>query len=414
MSSMSERSQTLKRIGVGSFLLMILSIAVVFSYNNCAKSPLVYDEVQLASINSMCAKNLFLTFQTGFHPYLRKYCGSCHVQGGSGNGAFAEADAASSFSVFLGKVNGLGLAGIQTKLSGGHSGVYANNANAASEFATLKQEFEPEMLAYQTCQGQATTSSSVETASQKTGADAAGKTLVFPLQNILQGGESFDARVSLKVAVLKDSQSNILGYQFSNAAMTYGQPKAGAPAPNLYLEGFRLKLNGTLIPVTTYVSLGVILQPGETRSPLTYGSNSSFLSKTDADVNDQLALVLSGLGYTAQRDTVVVKPTPNAPVPRTNFEKIKHSDLIGMTAPNNVLRTRCMNCHNVGSSTGDFFTYTNALKYVKKPATGTPDTRMESSIYSKCYSGAMPKGGAALTEAELNKIGDWILNGAPQ
>jgi hypothetical protein len=196
--------------------------------------------------------------------------------------------------------------------------------------------------------------------------------------------------------------------------MTYGQPKAGAPAPNLYLEGFRLKLNGTLIPVTTYVSLGVILQPGETRSPLTYGSNSSFLSKTDADVNDQLALVLSGLGYTAQRDTVVVKPTPNAPVPRTNFEKIKHSDLIGMTAPNNVLRTRCMNCHNVGSSTGDFFTYTNALKYVKKPATGTPDTRMESSIYSKCYSGAMPKGGAALTEAELNKIGDWILNGAPQ
>lgn len=84
-----------------AIVFVLSSVFLSLAYTNCAQPEQPGEESQSSLYAGMsCDEVRVAKYQTGWYPFVKANCSSCHIEGGSGLGNFASIDVQTSFAAF--------------------------------------------------------------------------------------------------------------------------------------------------------------------------------------------------------------------------------------------------------------------------------------------------------------------------
>lgn len=342
-----------------------------------------------------------------FNPYytvLKQQCNACHVQGGPGNGAFADANLTNAFNIFKQKT--------ESKVY-----TYAIDANHKAPFSgpeniplldQPKQIWNTAMVAYNDCMGTpgggggggstpppggGTVAIFTQNRTVNLVAGAAGMTVTWLLDSELVNANPDLA--GAKLTALIEGNGSVNPYVvISNIQITGG-------TTSLYARNVGVKIADTLVAAPTGATFSTAeryIPKAATRNLAKSGG--AMVVPVASLTNIQIALGFEKLEQ-SKLDGFVV-----------DFDPPTHTQLVSNNAPaiKQIFNLRCTSCHNAGNAKGgvDLTNYNSIFGREVIPF--DPE---RSLIFNAIATGAMPPTGA-LPTAEKDSVRFWILDGAPR
>lgn len=337
-----------------------------------------------------CEAELQKTFATTYHPFLRQQCGTCHISGGSGKGAFADQNMSLALSQFLSKTESV----IKGKaLDAAHQAPWTGPQNQ-SALNTFNSSFQTALTKYNGCQQSAQQppnnpppppepgQSVYFTVAKVMTANATAKTISFDLGTELaqpMGAMFAGSRIDIDVRTQSVAGGGT-SYLFTNL-----RARAGTQA--LRYVRFEILINNQLISTaTTYKGVDRRVPAQGQRTLSTTGS----VIEMNVAATDTLSL---GIGL----------------IEAVNFAPPTYQQLIAATG---VVGASCLNCHNNNNAAGglNFNNYAQVISRMQ----AVPFNLAASEIYIRMNDAAAPMPTSGLLGAAQRKlVEDWIMDGAP-
>lgn len=376
-------------------IFLVGAFFTVLSFQNCSA---VHDENAELSSFEVCNLILKDEFTKDYHHWLVENCASCHVTGGTGNGAFADSDLDSAFDAFL--VRGNELVG-QRAINPSHQPPYtgSHNTEAINE---MDEAWETAKVQADLCvassggnpnsdiedgvvpEDETPTAGTILTYVKLLEADKDSKTLTWNLENEIrspQGRSYAGATLSINVQAMTTVNGE-KSYIFSN-------PKLKAGSQALHIQFIEFSVNNTIVEeATSFHSLNRRVPAGQERDL----ASSSTIFTYNVRSTDTIALSIGRL------DVVEFDPP--------TFDQL--------IASNGVLGANCLSCHNGGSGNPEGGFDISSRQSVLNQLMVSPYSPNNSELFVRMNDTfrPMPQGGL-LPQSEINQVLWWIQDGAP-
>lgn len=377
-----------------SILAYIIAGAIlVTTYQNCSAT-----HESNSSLSSFEACNLVLKdeFSNGYHLFLETNCQGCHVSGGVGNGAFADANLDIAFDSF--NVRGYQLVE-QRALDPNHQPPYTGSQHQTTiddldtswlvakqkadtciinSGAQVQNDFEDGIVPTDP----QPTSASIETFVKLINADKDGTVIRWNLgQEILQPRDLSFANAQLEVRVT--ALSTITGEK----SYIISKPKLKAGDQALHFQYFAVKINGQLIESATGFQQINRRVPANKQRDL---ATSSIVFEYDIRSTDVISIAIGRL----------------EPI---TFDPPTFAELID---PAGVFGAQCLSCHDQTNPQGGFDISTRDS--VIGQLMVSPYSPNNSELFKRMNDSAnpMPQTGL-LDDSSLEQVLWWIQDGAP-
>lgn len=337
-----------------------------------------------------CEDALLNVYKNTYHPFLVKNCNSCHIPGGSGSGAFAVDDAATSYPIFSSK----GAPLIDTQSTGGHKPPYTGS-HQQSTIAEISAYWSKAKTSYQECvtNSGGTTDTTYLTKSKPliVASDLADTfvAMEWDLETLGTPKVPLIAKIEIRKSALYGS---VIGYEFRNPSLRL---KDNAKTPYL-VQGLSLAINGKLqTEITTYRYITATIN---TKADINIAPNLGYAQAIMSVAKDDgIALEFSVLKSTTGK--IVAAPTPTPTPSPTPIGRVTYLDLI---TPGGVILNRCNVCHSSAKNTSlDLFAYQTA-----KAGADKIKARINDPTNPMPPKGLLPQNERDILEA-------WINGGTP-
>lgn len=348
-----------------------------------------------------CEAALVRVYKSTYQPFLIQHCGACHVQGGGGNGLFAEADVSTSYTSFASK--GMNL--INAQATGFHKPPFTGSQHQ-NQIAQLSSIWSGSQSDYAHClasEGGGGGGAILKTAAVKVPAKLTTtfRRIEWDLEKDSTRNLPMIAGIDVRRMVLNNETR---GYEFRNATLKL-KPSASkmyrARALHIYIND-ELQTN-----ITTYTNIDVLVS-STTDINFAAGFANGTVVRTPSD-DDMIALEFSSVTVDAALPQPSPSPSPTptpspspSPSPSPTPTVVTYSSLV---ATGGVFAMHCVSCHTEG---GPQSAGLNLKSYAAAKASADAiKRRMNDVARPMPASGILPESKRSLVEA-------WINQGMPQ
>jgi mono/diheme cytochrome c family protein len=395
----------------------IFGLFVAYTFNACAPEN---SELALSSQAERCSNALLENGFTAYHAVLNSKCAGCHIQGGAGNGGFADPNIQVAYNVFRAKGETLIY---NYAIDGAHRPPSSGPANIPLLEAP-RAEWNAAWPAYEACMatpvdpvdptdptdptdpnppppppppGTGLVTPTIKTVAKNLPAAASAATnIVWQLGSEMEDNTKTQAGATLTITV------QAITTQQGNSAYYISVPRLrGANAGSLYVKNLGFYLDDVFVPApagATFQSVDRYIPQAGTRDLAPSGGAMVIALPTLA--GHRIAPAFERF------EQAVVGGTPLV------FNPPTHTQLNSATDPQRVFNSKCSSCHGATNPRAGL----NLLNYYGVFGIYViPFVPNSSPLFTRITARTMPPAGSPqLTAAEIESVRQWILDGAPR